>query len=93
MKKVIPKGVQHRKIQTPLVHNTLTWQLSEWFGINTASHPNKALPKNRDLPICDIKIKENLYMYVVYPNTLSLKSIDQSVLSACNGIYVQGIKC
>lgn len=83
MKKVIPKGVQHRKIQTPLVHNTLTWQLSEWFGINTASHPNKALPKNRDLPICDIKIIENLYMYVVYPNKYIVSQINRSECVEC----------
>lgn len=30
-------------------------------------------------------------MWYILTNTLSLKSIDQSVLSACHGIYVQGI--
>lgn len=88
MKKVIPKGVPHRKIQTPLVHNILTWQLSEsGLVLTQLVTPNEALPKNRDLPTCDIKIIEILYsMWYILTNTLSLKSIDQSVLSACNDI-------
>lgn len=70
MKKVIFKVVLYRKSQIFLVYNILIWELlqSGLVLIYVVSYFNEVFLKNKDLFICDIKIIENLYMYVVYFN-------------------------
>lgn len=90
MKKVIPKAVPHRKSQTPLVHNILTWELSE-SGLVLTQLVTPMKPSQRTeiyLPTCDIKIIENLYIYVVYPNKYIVSQINRSECVECLSWYI-----
>lgn len=45
-------------------------------------HPQRySLPKNRDLPLCDIKTIETLY--VIYPNKYIVSQINRSECAEC----------